>query len=380
MHERVRRGLIRSVLLLTPSACASETPPPPPPPAEVGVVDVQPEHVVLREELPGRIAPFRMAQVRARVAGVVLKRSFAEGSEVKQGQPLFVIDPAPLKAEMDGANATLARGLATLNQAESQKKRTAELLDGNSVSVELYETTVAAEATARADVAQARAALMRARLNLGYATVTAPISGKIGGELVTEGALVGQNEATPLAVIQQIDPVYVDIKQPASQLMRLRRAVPESARQGEATATLVLDDGSEFPQKGKVLFSDINVDPGTGEVTLRTSFPNPDRTLLPGMFARVKLDGRVYPEALMVPQQAVARDSGGGTTVLVVDPEGKLEARPVRVGGVDRDRYIVEEGLKAGDRVVVDGQQKVTPGAVVRAVPWTAGKTATARD
>ncbi|EYF05618.1 efflux RND transporter periplasmic adaptor subunit [Chondromyces apiculatus] len=371
MQERAPLGLTLAASLLLSSACARAPEPPPPPPPEVGVVDVTPEHVVLHEELPGRVAPLRIAQVRARVAGVVLKRSFTEGSEVQQGQTLFLIDPAAFKADVDGARATLERGQATLIQAEAKQKRAAGLLGENLVSRELYESSLAEEAIARAEVSQARAALARARLSLGYASVTAPIAGRIGAELVTEGALVGQNDPTLLAVIQQIDSVYVDIKQPASQVMRLRNAVPEGTRQGEPAAALLLDDGSEYPTKGKLLFSDINVDPGTGEVTLRAVFPNPDRALLPGMFVRVKLDTRVHPTALMVPQQAVTRDSAGGATVFVVEPEGKVAIRPIRPGGVERDRYLVEEGLKAGDRVVVDGQQKVAPGAMVRAVPWS---------
>jgi membrane fusion protein (multidrug efflux system) len=245
---------------------------------------------------------------------------------------------------------------------------------------EQYDNAVAAQAMARADIAQARAAHAQALLNLSFATVTAPISGRIGGELVTEGALVGQNEATPLAVIQQIDSVYVDIKQPVSQLTRLRRAAAGGSGQdgagapggaGEAPVTLVLDDGTEYPQKGSLLFSDISVDPGTGEVTLRAVFPNPDRLLLPGMFARVKLARRVDPAALMVPQQAVGRDTGGKATVVVVQADNKAVVRPIQTGGVDRDRYIVTEGLAPGDRVVVEGQQKIAPGAEVRAVPWT---------
>jgi membrane fusion protein (multidrug efflux system) len=382
-QPKLGRRLVAVLLLL--GACRS-TPdaPPPPPPTEVAVIELKPEPVTIRDELPGRVAPFRMAQVRARVPGVVLKRTFKEGGEVKQGETLFQIDPGPFKAAVESARASIEKGQANLTLAEVQAKRASSLLGEGLMTREQYDNAVAAQAVARADIAQARAAYAQALLNLGYATVTAPISGRIGGELVTEGALVGQNEATPLAMIQQIDTVYVDIKQPVSQLTRLRRVATGGAGQdgaggsAEAAVTLVLDDGTEYPQKGTLLFSDISVDPGTGEVTLRAVFPNPDRLLLPGMFARVKLARRVDPAALMVPQQAVGRDTGGKATVVVVQADSKAVVRPIQTGGVDRDRYIVTEGLAPGDRVVVEGQQKVAPGAEVRAVPWTPGPAASA--
>jgi len=362
-------------------ACRSAPDAPPPPPPEVSVIEVKMEPVTVRDELPGRVAPFRLAEVRARVAGVVLKRSFTEGSEVKEGQTLFAIDPAPLAAAVDSALAALAKGQANLGQAEARAKRASTLVQEGLVSREQYDDALAAQAMARAEIAQARSALTVARLNLGYATVTAPISGRVGGALVTEGALVGQAEATPLALIQQIDKVYVDIKQPASQLTRLRRAAQGGAQKGEGgehAAILVLDDGVEYPEKGELLFSDISVDPGTGEVTLRALFPNPDRLLLPGMFVRVKLAKHIDQAAITVPQQAVGRDGGGNATVVLVQPDGKTAVRPIQTGGVDRDRYIVVDGLKAGDKVVVEGHQKVAPGAEVRAVPFTPGPAASA--
>ncbi|WP_437821376.1 efflux RND transporter periplasmic adaptor subunit [Sorangium sp. So ce1078] len=372
-------GILPAALLLGACRAAPDAPPPPPP--EVSVLEVKMEPVTLRDELPGRVSALRLAEVRARVAGVVLKRSFTEGSEVKEGQTLFVIDPAPLKAAVDSASAALARGQASLGQAEARAKRATALVREGLVSGEAYDDAMAAQAMARAEIAQARSALALARLNLGYATVTAPISGRIGGALVTEGALVGQAEATPLAVIQQIDAVYVDIKQPASQLTRLRRAALGGAPRGEAgehPAVLVLDDGVEYPEEGELLFSDISVDPGTGEVTLRARFPNPSRLLLPGMFVRVKLAKHVDQAALAVPQQAVGRDGGGNATVLVVQPDGKTSVRQVQTGGVDRDRYIVTSGLNAGDKVVIEGHQKVAPGAAVRAVPFTPAPAASA--
>lgn len=376
MSRQPRRGGGFTAVLLLLGACRS-TPdaPPPPPPTEVAVIEVKPEPVTIRDELPGRVEPFRMAQVRARVPGVVLERTFEQGSEVKQGQTLFQIDPGPFKAAAASARAAIEKGQASLALAEAQARRATALVEEGLMTREQYDNAVAAQAMARADLAQARAAQAQALLDLGHATVTAPISGRIGGELVTEGALVGQSEATPLAVIQQIDTVYVDIKQPVSQLTRLRRAATgglgAEGGSGEAPVTLVLDDGTEYPEKGALLFSDISVDPGTGEVTLRAAFPNPDRLLLPGMFARVKLARRVDPAALMVPQQAVGRDTGGKATVVVVQADGKAVVRPIQTGGVDRDRYIVTEGLAPGDRVVVEGQQKIAPGAEVRAVSWT---------
>ncbi|KYF71932.1 efflux RND transporter periplasmic adaptor subunit [Sorangium cellulosum] len=375
MSRQPKRGAGLAAVLLLLGACRS-TPdaPPPPPPTEVAVIEVKPEPVTIRDELPGRVEPFRMAQVRARVPGVVLERTFKPGSEVKQGQTLFQIDPGPFKAAAASARAAIEKGQASLALAEAQARRATALVEEGLMTREQFDNAVAAQAMARADLAQARAAQAQALLDLGHATVTAPISGRIGGELVTEGALVGQSEATPLAVIQQIDTVYVDIKQPVSQLTRLRRAATGGAgaegASGEAPVTLVLDDGTEYPEKGALLFSDISVDPGTGEVTLRAAFPNPDRLLLPGMFARVKLARRVDPAALMVPQQAVGRDTGGKATVVVVQADGKAVVRPIQTGGVDRDRYIVTEGLAPGDRVVVEGQQKIAPGAEVRAVSW----------
>lgn len=380
-HPKLGGGLAAVLLLL--GACRSTPAAPPPPPTEVTVIEVKPEPVTIRDELPGRVSPFRMAQVRARVPGVVLKRTFKGGSEVKEGQTLFQIDPGPFKAAAESARASIAKAQASLAQAEAQAKRASALVEEGLVTREQYDNAIAAQAMARADIAQARAAHAQATLNLGYATVTAPISGRIGGELVTEGALVGQNEATPLALIQQIDTVYVDIKQPVSQITRLRRAATggtgKEPGSGEAPVTLVLDDGTEYTEKGALLFSDISVDPGTGEVTLRAAFPNPDRLLLPGMFARVKLARRVDPAALMVPQQAVGRDTGGKATVVVVQADGKAVVRPIQTGGVDRDRYIVTEGLAPGERVVVEGQQKITPGAEVRAVPLTPEPAASAK-
>lgn len=382
-HQPTFAGGLAAALLLLGACRSTPDAPPPPPPTEVAVIEIKPEPVTLRDELPGRVAPFRMAQVRARVPGVVLKRTFKGGSEVKEGQTLFRIDPGPFQAASASAGAAIAKAQASLVHAEAQAKRASALVEEGLMTREQYDNAIAAQAMARADVAQARATHAQALLNLGYATVTAPISGRIGGELVTEGALVGQNEATPLAVIQQIDTVYVDIKQPVSQLSRLRRAATggpgNEGAAGEAQVTLELDDATEYPEKGALLFSDISVDPGTGEVSLRAAFPNPNRVLLPGMFVRVKLPRRVDPTALMVPQQAVGRDTAGNATVVVVQADSKAIVRPIQTGGVDRDRYIVTEGLAPNERVVVEGQQKVAPGAEVRAVPWTRGPAAPAK-
>ena len=345
-----------------------------PPPAEVGVVVVKPHPVELTTELPGRLEASRVAQVRARAAGIVQKRLFREGSDVKAGQRLFLIDPSPYEATLASAQATLARAQANLSQASAQAERYKPLLEANAVSKQEYINAVAAEKQAAADVAAAKAAVQTGRINLGYATVTAPISGRIGRALVTEGALVGQGEATPLAVIQQIDPIFVNFTQSSTELLRLRRAV----QQGEykrasgadaAEVQVVLEDGSIYGQPGRLLFSDLSVDPTSGQITLRAEVPNPDGFLLPGMYVRVRLVQAQATNGITVPQQAVTR-GGAGDSVMVVTPDGKVTPRPVKIGSAIDGEWLVLEGLSAGDQVMVDGFQKLRPGATVKPVPW----------
>lgn len=337
---------------------------------QVRVETVQVQPLAISTELSGRILAPRTAEVRARVAGVVLKRVYREGSDVKQGQVLFLIDPAPFKADHDSARATLAKAEATRYQARLQAQRYSQLVDDKAVSRQEYDNARAALLQADAEVAEAKAALERARLNLGYATVTAPISGRIGRALVTEGALVGQNESTPLATIQQLDPIHADVSQSTRELNALRRALRagelSQVGEGQAKATLIQDDGSAYPLAGKLLFSDISVDPSTNQITLRSEFPNPDLDLLPGSYVRVRLEQAVQPKGISVPQRAILRDSAGVPKVLVVDAQARISERQIVLGSTQGDRWIVSEGLAAGERVVVEGLQHVKAGDQVQ--------------
>lgn len=348
------------------------------PQPEVGVETVQPGEVGLLTELPGRLEASRVAQVRARAAGILQQRLFQEGSEVKAGQALFRIDPSPYEAALQTAEAQLARAEANLSQARALAGRYQPLVEAQAVSQQDYANAVAAQKQAEADVAAGKAAVRNARINLGYATVTSPIAGRVGRALVTEGALVGQGEATQLAVVQQVDPLYVNFTQSASEALRLRRALEagqlKTAGKGAAEVRVLLDDGSEHPQAGKLLFTDLTVDSATGQVSLRAELPNPGGRLLPGLYVRVRLEQARASNAITLPQQAVMR-SAQGDSVQVVTPEGKIEQRRIQVGGQQGGRWVVLDGLKAGEQVMVDGFQKVQmlpPGTPVKAVPWQA--------
>ncbi|WP_136476600.1 efflux RND transporter periplasmic adaptor subunit [Pseudomonas sp. DG56-2] len=340
------------------------------PPSTVSIETVTVQPLAISTELNGRILAPRVAEVRARVAGVVLKRVYREGSDVKQGDVLFRIDPAPFQADFDSARAILAKAEATRYQARLQDQRYRELITINAISRQDHDNARAAMMQADAAVAEAKAALERARLNLGYATVTAPISGRIGRALVTEGALVGQNESTPLATIQQLDPIHADVTQSTRELNALRRALRAGELQqvgrDQASATLIQDDGTPYPLPGKLLFSDISVDPSTGQITLRSEFPNPDLDLLPGSFIRVRLEQAIKQQGISVPQRAILRDSAGNPRVLLVDAQQRISERPVVLSSVQNDRWIVSQGLSPGDRVVVEGLQHVNPGDQVQ--------------
>jgi membrane fusion protein, multidrug efflux system len=343
------------------------------PPQEVSVVTVAPERLALTTELPGRVEAYRVAQVRARVPGIVLKRVFREGSDVKAGDVLFRIDPSQFQATYNSAKAALAKAEANLAQANLKVQRYRPLVATNAISKQEFDDALTAQKQSEADVAAAKATQQTARLNLGYATVNAPISGRIGRALVTEGALVGQGEATPLAMIQQLDPIYVNLTQSASELLQLRRAMENGQlkRVGhdQAKVTLVLEDGTPYPHAGKLLFSDMSVDENTGAVTLRAKFPNPDRFLLPGMYARARLEQAVDEQAITVPQQAVIRNQDSAS-VMLVGADGKVSLQPIKTGSAQGDKWIVLQGLKAGDKVIVEGLQKVKPGVTVKPMPW----------
>lgn len=369
--HRLRPVALVALLALSVAGCNdTEEQDAKPPVPQVRVETLQLQPLAISTELSGRLLAPRTAEVRARVAGVVLKRVYREGSDVKQGDVLFLIDPAPFKADHDSARATLAKAQANLYQARLQEQRYRELVDDKAVSRQEYDNARAAFLQADAEVAAAKAALERARLNLGYATVTAPISGRIGRALVTEGALVGQNETTPLATIQQLDPIHADVTQSTRELNTLRRALRagelQQAGNGEASATLIQDDGSAYPLPGKLLFSDISVDPSTNQITLRSEFPNPDLDLLPGSYVRVRLEQAVQPKGISVPQRAILRDSAGVPKVLVVDAQARISERQVVLGNAQSDRWIVSEGLAAGERVVIEGLQHVKAGDLVQ--------------
>ena len=348
---------------------ASQTPPP-----EVGVITVAPESVALTTELPGRIDPVRVAQVRARVDGVVLHRKFREGAEVKAGEELFQIDPAPFQAVFDSANAILAKAEASAKQTQQLADRYQPLVGINAVSRQDYDNAVSAAAQANADVLAAKAALETASINLGYTKVMSPIDGKIGAALVTEGALVSQGAATQMAVVTQLDPIYCDFTESSTELLRLRGALDrgtlKTVAPGEAKVTLLLDDGTTYSEPGKLLFSDVTVDPTSGMVTLRAEFPNPNHLLLPGMFARGVLDQAVDNQAITVPQRGVSVGAGGIASVMVAGADNKVEARVVKLGQAVGNKWIVADGLKAGENVIVEGLQKIGPGMVVKPVPF----------
>ena len=346
-----------------------------PPPPPVGILTMQPQTVALTTELPGRVEPLRTAQVRARVNGVVLKRQFTEGSTVRAGQPLFQIDSAPYEAALASAQAQQARAQASLSQATATVQRYRPLAEARAISQQDFVNAQAAQQVAEADVAAGRAAVQTARINVGYAQVTAPISGRIGRALVTEGALVSAVEATQLALIQQTSTVYVNFTQSSGDLLRLRKALANDELQrmgnGDAVAVqVVLEDGSLLRQSGKLLFSDLSVDATSGQVTLRAEVPNADGLLLPGQFVRVRLAQAELPSGFLVPQQAVTRSSQGDT-VLVVGEANKPDRRPVTIRSGQDGQWVVTGGLQAGDRLIVDGFQKMmVPGAPVTPVPW----------
>ncbi len=360
-------------LLLT--ACNRQVQAPPHPAVEVGVVTVQATSVPVTTELSGRVSAVRMAEVRARVAGILLKRNFKEGTEVKGGDVLFEIDPAPLQAARDSASAAVAKAEANLKDAEVKTARFKTLVEVNAVSKQDYDSAVATSSQAEADVLSAKAALETASLNLGYTKVVAPISGRIGTAKVTEGALVGQNEATLLAVIQQLDPIYVDVTEPSAELFKLKDELASGHMQNDsvdAKATLRLDNGREYREPGTMQSSEVTVDASTGSVGRRALFPNPNRDLLPGMFVRARIEEGVRPNAFLVPQIAVSRDSQGGATVMLAGAGNKVEPRVIVTDEAVGDQWLVSTGIATGDRVIVKGLQWVRPGMEVKPVPANA--------
>jgi membrane fusion protein (multidrug efflux system) len=344
------------------------------PEVDVSVVVVQPRARAQVRELPGRIAPTRVAEVRPRVSGIIVERLFHQGSEVKAGDPLYRIDPRPFDVEVQSTEAALARAKAVLEQATSQAHRVGTLFKEKAAPEAKNEEAVAVMRQAEADVAARKADVARARLNLDYATIRAPIDGIVGAAYVSEGALVVQNDSTSLATIQQLDPIYADFTQSVNEMHQLRRALDTGELDRIAPdamkVRLVLDDGELYPLPGKLLFSEAKVDAHTGQVTLRGEFPNPKRELLPGMYVRVQIEQGIDSDAIAVPQQAIQRNSGGGSEVFVVRDDGRVTIQPVKIGSQQDGMWFVTDGLKSGDKVVVEGFQKFTPGDKVKAQSW----------
>jgi membrane fusion protein (multidrug efflux system) len=417
-------AFLMSGLLL--ASCKDPQQAPPRPVPEVTTETVRPQSIVLTVELPGRTSAYRVAEIRPQVSGLLEKRMFTEGSDVKAGQVLYQIDAAPFKASLDNVRANLtamqkaadrartelnariagvSRQQATLALAKTNGQRMKELVKDRAVSVSEYdqavtETSVAeatlreaeaqvesgrvAVAAAEAGIQQARAALETARINLDYTRITAPISGRIGRSNVTEGAIVTAYQPLALATVQQLDPMYVDVPQSTNELLRLKRRIEEGRLnengKSQQKVKLVLEDGNQYPLEGELQFRDVTVEPSTGSVILRVVFPNPDGVLLPGMFVRAVVREGIHQQAILIPQQAVSRDTKGQPLALVVDSEDKARQRMLRLDRAIGDKWLVTSGLEAGDRVIVEGLQKVRPGALVKVVPPDAGSAPVATE
>jgi membrane fusion protein, multidrug efflux system len=346
--------------------------PPAAPPPQVGVVTVRPEPVKRTTELPGRASAVLTAEVRPQVNGVILKRLFTEGDDVKEGQQLYQIDPAIYQATYNNAVATLAHDEAALADANAKVARYKPLAEAQAVSKQDYDDAVASQKEAQADIASAHAAIEQARINLDYTKVLSPIAGRIGHSTVTPGALVTANQSSMLALVTQLDPIYVDVNQPVTTLLRLRQELAagdiEKAEDGAAKVMLKLEDGSIYPLPGKLQFTEVNVNEGTGTVLVRAIFPNPQHLLLPGMYVHAEIDEGVNRNGILVPQQAVSRNPHGDAVVLVVGDGNKAEPRTLTTGPAVGDQWVITAGLKAGERVIVDGLQKVRPGMTVQPV------------
>ncbi|HFP9405621.1 TPA: multidrug efflux RND transporter periplasmic adaptor subunit AcrA [Raoultella planticola] len=337
---------------------------------EVGIVTLKSAPLQITTELPGRTSAYRVAEVRPQVSGIILKRNFTEGSDIQAGVSLYQIDPATYQASYESAKGDLAKAQAAANIAQLTVKRYQKLLDTKYISQQDYDTAVADAQQSNAAVVAAKAAVETARINLAYTKVTSPISGRIGKSAVTEGALVQNGQATALATVQQLDPIYVDVTQSSNDFLRLKQELANGTlkqENGKAKVELVTNDGLKYPQGGTLEFSDVTVDQTTGSITLRAIFPNPDHTLLPGMFVRARLQEGTNPDALLVPQQGVTRTPRGDASVMVVGEGDKVEVRQVTATQAIGDKWLVTSGVKSGDRVIVSGLQKVKPGVQVKA-------------
>ncbi len=358
-------------LALLLGACSDKAPPVAPKgPAKVGVVTLQPERQTVTTELPGRTSAYLSAEIRPQVGGIVQQRLFTEGAQVKAGQPLYQLDASSYQVALASAEASLAKAQANVGTAEVNARRNAELVKIDAVSRQVHDDSQAALVQARSDLAVARAALDNARINLGYTRIKAPIAGRTTTSTVTPGALVTANQAAALTTISQLDPLYVDVTQSSTEVLRLKsdlaRGRIQKSGQAEAPITLQLEDGSRYPHPGKLQFAGVSVNPGTGAVTLRAVVPNPDGLLMPGMYVRAVLETGINAQALLVPQQGVNRDTAGNASVLLVTANDKIERRKIAVETAVGNRWLVGSGLAAGDRVVVDGFQHIKPGDTVK--------------
>jgi len=371
-------GVLTTILIL--GGCGQQpnkSGPPPGGPPEVAVVTIQPKRLVITTELAGRTSANLVAELRPQVSGIIQKRLFEEGSNVKAGQTLYLIDPAPYQAALDNAKAALGRAEANLPAIRLKADRLRELLVEKAVSRQDYDDVSAALKQTEADIQYWKAMVETAHINLGYTSIKAPISGRIGRSTVTEGALVTAHQPTALATIQQMDPMYVDVPQSTTELLRLRRRLEEGGLTNNShirnKVRLLLEDDTKYPLDGALQFRDVTVDPTTGSVILRIIFPNPKGYLLPGMFVRVVLEEGVNPKALLIPQQAVSRNPKGDPVALIVDAEGKVQQRMITLDRAIGDAWLVSAGLAPGDRVIVEGMQKARPGTSVKVVPFEAG-------
>src|SRR5690554_880056 len=378
MRKSARLAVTVAFMSLALAACGGSDEPAQPPPPEVSVVTLAPETVTLTRELPGRTSAFLVAEVRPQVNGIIEERLFTEGTVVEEGEPLYRIDAADYQAAAASARAQLVRAETALVNARSLESRMEELSGTRYISAQEHENAIAAARQAQAEVGSARAALDAANVTLGRARITAPISGRIGRSSVTAGALVTAAQPQALATIQQLDPIHVDLTQSASELLDLRRELAAGRLESGADlpVTILLEDGTPFPHQGTLAFSEVSVDPATGSFGLRVVVDNPDHVLMPGMYVRAVVGSGVRQNAILVPQRGIARDPKGNTSAMVVNAEGMVENRPVTVSRTIGDQWLVEDGLVAGDRVIVEGLQKIQPDIPVEAVPFEGGPTA----
>lgn len=367
---RSSRWLLSVCWLLVAAACGGNKQGAAPSTPEVAVVTLEAETVSDVRSLPGRTSAYVIAEVRPQVTGIIEKRLFEEGSEVKAGQPLYQLDDRPYRAEQASRQAALLRAKATREAAAQTAKRATELAGIDAISTQELESATAAIQQADADVASAEAALQTANLNVAYARISSPIAGRIGKSAFTRGALVTANQDQPLTTVQQLDPIYVDLTQSSSELLRLREEFGTNHLKEVAPVVITLEDGKKYPHPGQLKFTDVTVDPQTGSFALRAIVPNPDRVLLPGMYVQATLERGQRSNAILVPQRAISRDPKGHGVAMVVTADGKIEQRSVTTTRTAGDRWIVDSGLAAGDRVVVEGLQKVQVGMTVKVVEW----------